>query len=207
MDTITLIAIVIALIVITFGAWFAWHQLRTKRLREQFGPEYDRTVTRLNSREVAERELRERQDRVTRFNIVALSAEQYRGYRIQWDGVQAQFVDDPQGAVNEAHSLIQEVMRKRGYPVSDFEQAAADLSVEHPRVVENYRAAYVVAERNKSGDADTEDLRQAFVHYRALFDDLLERKDSTVPEREPGVGQRIRRLGSKRTSKKGGLRA
>ena len=207
MDTATLIGLIFAVIVMGFAAWFAWRQLRTKRLREQFGPEYDRTVTRLNNREVAERELAERRKRVTKFKIVPLSPDEYRNYRTHWDGVQSQFVDDPQRAVGEAHSLIQEVMRKRGYPVADFEQSAADLSVEHPRVVENYRAAHAIAERNKRDAANPEDLRQALVYYRALFDDLLENKASRPTDREPSFVQRVKRLGSKRSTKEGGIRA
>jgi hypothetical protein len=175
MDT-TLLAVLLAIAVIAIvaGVWFYYQRTSSKRLQERFGPEYDRTVERLNNRDDAEKELRAREARVTRFKIAALSKEDSRRYHDKWIAVQAQFVDEPKVAVSEANFLIQEVMRRRGYPVSDFEQSAADLSVEHPVVVENYRAAYAIAERNKRGAADTEELRRAFVSYRALFGDLLD---------------------------------
>jgi hypothetical protein len=173
-NTLLVVLLAIAVIAIAAGAWFYYQRNTSKRLKERFGPEYDRTVERLNNRDDAEKELRAREARVTRYKIVALSKEDSRRYHDKWVAVQAQFVDEPKVAVSEANFLIQEVMRKRGYPVSDFEQSAADLSVEHPVVVENYRTANSIAERNKRGAADTEELRRAFVSYRALFEDLLD---------------------------------
>jgi FtsZ-interacting cell division protein ZipA len=186
-NTLLIVLLAIAVIVIAVGAWFYYQRTTSKRLKERFGPEYDRTVERLDNRDVAEKELRDREARVTRFKIVPLSREDSQRYRDKWTGVQAQFVDEPKVAVSEANFLIQEVMRKRGYPVSDFEQSAADLSVEHPVVVENYRTANAVAERNKRGAADTEELRRAFVSYRALFEDLLDTGLADSGRRQPEV--------------------
>jgi hypothetical protein len=207
MDTPILLAVIAILIfVIAAGTWYFTRQLSTKRLKEQFGPEYDRTVGRLRSRDVAEKELREREQRVTRFKIVPLPPDESRHYKSHWSAVQARFVDEPKEAVEEANDLIQEVMRKRGYPITDFEQAAADLSVEHPRVVENYRAACAIADRNQRGAADTEELRQAFVYYRVLFDDLLDGKVAPETHRQPGFRKPADRFGFKKSTK-GGLRA
>jgi hypothetical protein len=205
-NPILLTIIALLIIVIAAGAWYFTRQLSTKRLKDQFGPEYDRTVERLRSRDVAEKELREREQRVTRFRIVPLPPDQSRHFKSQWSAVQARFVDDPNDAVEEANDLIQEVMKKRGYPITDFEQAAADLSVEHPRVVENYRAACAIAERNQRGAADTEELRQAFVYYRVLFDDLLDGKAPAEATRERGFGKTANRSGFDKSTK-GGLRA
>ena len=200
-NTLLIVLLAIALIVIAAGAWFYYQRISSKRLKERFGPEYDRTVERLDNRDVAEKELRDREARVTRFKIVPLSREDSQRYRDKWTGVQAQFVDEPKVAVSEANFLIQEVMRKRGYPVSDFEQSAADLSVEHPVVVENYRVAYAVAERNKRGAADTEELRRAFVSYRALFEDLLDTGLADSGRRQPEVAKPS--FGRKSNNRKG----
>jgi hypothetical protein len=184
-NTVLIVLIAIAVIAIVAGIWFYYQRNSSKRLKERFGPEYDRTVNRLNNRDVAEKELRNREARVTRFKIVPLSREDSQRYHDKWTGVQAQFVDEPKVAVSEANFLIQEVMTKRGYPVTDFEQSAADLSVEHPVVVENYRVACEIAERNKRGAADTEELRRAFVSYRALFEDLVDANLSDGGTRQP----------------------
>jgi FtsZ-interacting cell division protein ZipA len=194
-NTLLVVLLAIAVIAILGGVWFYYQRNSSKRLKQRFGPEYDRTVERLNNRDDAEKELRAREARVTRYKIVALSKEDSRRYHDKWTAVQAQFVDEPKVAVSEANFLIQEVMRKRGYPVSDFEQSAADLSVEHPVVVENYRAANAIAERNKRGAADTEELRRALVSYRALFEDLLDvdlpDNDRKQPEAvKPGFGRK-----------------
>lgn len=186
-NTLLMVLLAIAVIVIAAGAWFYYQRTSSKRLKERFGPEYDRTVEQLSDRDVAEKELRAREARVTRFKIVPLSREDSQRYHDKWTGVQAQFVDEPKVAVSEANFLIQEVMRKRGYPVSDFEQSAADLSVDHPVVVENYRLAYSIAERNKRGAADTEELRRAFVSYRTLFEDLLGTEIPDGGRRQPEV--------------------
>jgi hypothetical protein len=184
---IVILVAVLVIIAIAAGAWIYAKKLKSQRLKRKFGPEYDQTVERLRNREVAETELRQREKRVGRFHIVSLSNQDCSAYRESWIEVQSHFVDDPKGAVEEANQLIGEVMNKRGYPLSDFEQAAADLSVDHPAVVANYRAASRIAERNRHGDADTEELRQAFVHYRALFDDLLENRESHPDSTGPSL--------------------
>jgi hypothetical protein len=177
MDSQTLMIVAITVVIcalIGVGAWIAFDRARSRRLREHFGPEYDHVVQRMQNRNLAEAELQSREQRVKKFRIVPLSSQDRAHYRETWAAVQNRFVDDPQGAVKEGHGQIFEVMEKRGYPVTNFEQAAADLSVDYPDVVENYRAASVIAARNRKGEASTEELRQALVHYRALFNELLE---------------------------------
>lgn len=174
-----LVIIIILGVVVTIaaaaGAWIYAKRMKSRRLREQFGPEYDQTVERLRNRDAAEAELQARENRVKRFHIVRLSEHDRSMYQENWSAVQGRFVDDPQRAVEEANLLICEVMKKRGYPVTDFEQVAADLSVDYPDVVSNYRAASRIAENNRKGVSDTEELRQALVYYRALFGELLEK--------------------------------
>lgn len=178
MDPILWVMIVlIALLVGAAAAWFLLQQRRRTHLREHFGPEYDRAVSESGDRVRAERELEEREQRVRKLDIRPLSARQRDAFAASWRDVQARFVDTPSQAIHEADELVSEVMRQRGYPVGDFEQRAADVSVDHPRVVENYREARVISLRNRTGDAGTEELRQAMVHYRALFEDLLETPD------------------------------
>lgn len=184
MDSQWVVIIVVA-IAIALGAAGAWVYLKTtksRRLKARFGPEYDRTVERLHDRELAETELQERERRVKRFHIVPLPMEDRSRFRERWTAVQGHFVDDPKGAVQEAHKLVHEVMKKRGYPVTDFEQAAADLSVEYPTFVTHYRAASRIAEINRKGIAETEELRKALVYYRALFGELLETSQAEVKE-------------------------
>ena len=167
------IAFVAAVVIIGVLVSFVVSRKRSKRLKERFGPEYDHTVRHSGSREKAEAELREREERVRQFDIVALLPNDRRRYQESWAIIQGRFVDDPKTAVEEANGLIREVMQRRGYPVIDFEQSAADLSVDYPAVVENYRAAYQISVRNERGVADTEELRQALVYYRAFFRELL----------------------------------
>jgi hypothetical protein len=168
------IAIIAIVIIFAVVAWFALQRRRSGRLREQFGPEYERTVEAAPDRRRAEAELRARQERVEALEIRPLDADTREKFVARWRVVQAMFVDDPASAVHEADTLIGEVMRARGYPVGDFEQRAADVSVNHPQLVDHYRTAHAIAERARPGERDTEQLRQAFVHYRALFADLLE---------------------------------
>lgn len=154
--------------------------LRTRQsrgLRERFGPEYDRVAADAPSRREAEAELREREQRHEQFDLRPLDHSDRDRFRTRWEDVQARFVDDPPGAVNDADGLIQEVMRARGYPVDDFDARAADLSVDHPAVVENYRSAHGIAVAHERGNAGTEELRHAIRHYRALFDSLVENSD------------------------------
>jgi hypothetical protein len=178
MDTRLIIAlIVVALIVIGLGAWFFARRKKTERLRERFGPEYDKVVRTLQSQERAEAELSQREKRVRKFNIVSLPQVERARYQKNWLVIQSRFVDQPESAVAEANQLVQEVIPRCGYPLTDFEQSAADISVDHPRVVDNFRAANRIAERSERAAATTEELRQALVHYRILFEDLLESEE------------------------------
>jgi hypothetical protein len=175
MDTIWVVILVLAALVIGgAAAWYYLQQQRSQELQKRFGPEYERVQQRAGSKRDAEKELQARQERVDNLDIRPLSRAEYERFSESWRTVQARFVDDPVGATRDADRLVDEVMEVRGYPVGDFEQRSADISVDHPRVVENYRAARDIAERNARGTADTEELRQAFRHYRTLFEDLLE---------------------------------
>jgi hypothetical protein len=165
---------VVAVAVVALVAWMVLAKRRTGRLQETFGPEYERTIGQSKNRREAESELAEREKRREELDIRPLSAASGARYEKQWTTIQAQFVDGPQAAVAAADSLIQDVMRERGYPVEDFDQRAADISVDHPQVVENYRKGHRLAESSANGRGSTEDLRQAMRHYRALFSELVE---------------------------------
>lgn len=147
---------------------------QSRHLRERFGPEYGRVVRAVGDQSKAEAELEAREKRVNQLQLVPLAAAEAAQYGRQWEALQSGFVDDPVRVVGEADRLVRELMLKRGYPMGDFESRAADISVHHPAVVENYRAAQAIAVRNQRGQASTEDLRKAVVHYRVLFEDLLE---------------------------------
>jgi hypothetical protein len=179
------VIVVVVLLVVSVGSIWMRRQ-RTQRLTEQYGPEYQRAVDSAGGQRAAERELDARQERVKGFEIRALSPGEHDRYLASWKESQAHFVDDPSGAISQADVLVQEVMRARGYPMADFEQRAADISVDHPHVLDEYRAAHNIAERHATDGVETEDLRQAMVHYRALFEDLLE-TDSAPEEQEPPV--------------------
>jgi hypothetical protein len=174
-----LVAIIVVLLVVI--ALLLVRQQRSRRLKEGFGPEYKRVVAEHGDQRAAERELTDRQRRLDRFEIRALEPAARERYLERWRALQRSFVDRPDVAVGEADALVQQVMHDRGYPVDeDFEQRAADISVEHPLVVENYRAAHAISVRAGNGQASTEQRRQAMVHFRALFDDLLAtRRDAT----------------------------
>src|SRR5215216_201499 len=174
MDTGLVVAIVVVLVLLALLAFFAGRQRRRRNLQDTFGPEYDRTVDQTGDRRAAEAELKERTERREQFDIVPLEAEARARYIEAWRNTQARFVDEPVEATREADRLITSVMRDRGYPVDDFEQRAADISVDHPQVVDDYRAAHAIAAANDRSEASTEDLRQALVHYRSLFEELLE---------------------------------
>jgi hypothetical protein len=167
------IVIVVALLAIASFLHFRRHQSHV--LEKRFGNEYGRTVEEFGgSRGKAEAELRAREKRVEQLNIVPLAHADAVRFRDEWRALQARFVDNPQSAATEADHLVRDLMQKRGYPMGDFDSRAADISVHHPAVVEHYRAAHDIALRNREGKADTEALRQALIHYRALFADLLE---------------------------------
>ena len=174
MDTGLLVAILVVIVLLALLAFFAGRQRRSRKLQDKFGPEYDRTVEEAGDRRAAEAELRERTERRAELTIVPLEPEARTRYVEAWRNTQAQFVDEPVEATREADRLITSVMRDRGYPVDDFEQRAADISVDHPQVVDDYRAAHAIADANDRSEASTEDLRQALVHYRSLFEELLE---------------------------------
>jgi hypothetical protein len=170
-----LIALAAAVLVIV--AVVIWLYVRKRRgttagLRQKFGPEYDRAVLTHGSK--AEAKLADREKRMEKLNIRDLDAMEHERYSKQWQSVQSRFVDSPKGAVAEADDLVSSVMKARGYPVSDFEQRAADISVDHPRVVEDYRSAHGIALRVGKDAATTEDLRTAMIHYRSLFEELVQ---------------------------------
>jgi hypothetical protein len=194
MDTWVWIVIAVALVVAVAALlWAVAANRRRQQLQEGFGPEYDRTVAEAPSRREAEAELRERRERHDEFDIRPLSPDARERYTREWETTQAKFVDDPEGAIRDADDLIQSVMRERGYPVEDFDQRAADLSVDHPDVVENYREGHDLARRTVRGEGDTESLRQAIVHYRALFAELVETHDADEREREVDEAEEVRR--------------
>ncbi|GAA4357872.1 hypothetical protein GCM10023165_52270 [Variovorax defluvii] len=165
---------VVLLVLVALGAYFFHRRRQSQQLAERFGPEYHRTLKAHGSRARAEAELRAREARVGKLRIVPLSPEDGARFGNAWNKLQAAFVDNPAGAVAQADELVRELMQKRGYPMSDFEHRAADISVDHPAVVSNYRAAQDIHARNLRGEVETEELRKAVMHYRALFDELLE---------------------------------
>lgn len=184
--TLIIVAVVIIAILVAAVWWYSMRQ-RSAKLQEKFGPEYERTVAEKGDTRKAEDELTDRQKRVSKLEIKPLAADERRRFNDEWRAVQARFVDDPSAAVRDADTLVGRVMEARGYPVGDFEQRAADVSVDHPTVLEHYRAAHAVALRHAQGQASTEDLRQAMVNYRALFAELLEepRTVETRPDTSP----------------------
>jgi len=168
-----ILAAVVALGLVAIGAWF-YRRKQSHNLQERFGPEYGRTVSELGSRTKGESELKAREKRVERLDILPLAPPEAARFTDAWHALQSRFIDNPKGVVVEAEQLVRELMEKRGYPMGDFERRAGDISVDHPDVVANYRAAQAIAVRDQRGSADTEELRKAVVHYRALFDELLE---------------------------------
>jgi hypothetical protein len=171
-NTLVLVAILVAAVLAAI-IWASVQRQRSLRLKRRYGPEYDLMVARLGSRSKAEAELMRRERHVAALSIVALSPADAARYSQAWATLQSRFIDSPRSAVVEADQLVREVMEKRGYPMGDFEARAADISVDHPGVVSNYRAARIIAARDSKGEADTEEMRQAVVHYRTLFDELL----------------------------------
>ncbi len=173
MDTWVWVLIAVAVIAIAVVFWLALSKRRTTTLRDQFGSEYDRTLRQNDGRREAEADLSARRERRERLDIRPLSAAAQERYSSQWQQVQSRFVDQPAESLGQADQLVLLVMAERGYPMDDFEQRAADISVDHPEVVEHYRAGQAVTRSAASGDATTEDMRQGLVHYRALFEELL----------------------------------
>jgi hypothetical protein len=181
MNPLVVILIAAAVIIAVLGYMYS-RRTRTAQLKEKFGSEYDRVVHEHGDPNKAERVLESRQKRVEALRIHPLDRADKARFADAWRREQARFVDDPGGAIMAADTLVREVMAARGYPVGDFEQRAADISVDHPRVVDHYRAARDIAERHRRGESNTEDLRRAMVHYRTLFEELL---DERAIENEP----------------------
>lgn len=188
MDTTTIYtivaAVVLALVIVAAisALILVRRRNRSKQLQDQFGSEYDLAVLALGDEKKAQKELKERQKHVEALDIHPLTVSQRERYLADWDAVQTKFVDEPGQAIVDADRLIMEVMQLRSYPVADFEQRAADLSVNYPNLVSNYRAARLIAIKNDQHQADTEELRQAMIYYRSLFEELLEAE--TVPVEE-----------------------
>lgn len=174
MDSNLLIVALVILALIALALFLQQRKSRSDHLRRDFGPEYGRAMHDLGSRDKAEAELLARRKRVDKLRIVPLSPADAQRFSQQWRSLQARFVDSPRGVLAEADVLVRELMEKRGYPVGDFDRRAADISVHHPGVVEHYRAAHDLTERERGGEVDTEGMRQAVIHYRALFADLLQ---------------------------------
>lgn len=193
--TIAIAALVIVVVLIIIAAALIARRRKTNQLRRTFGPEYDRTLRqeRGNARRT-ESELADREKRVEQFPLRALSVVDREGYAMEWATVQRHFVDDPNAAVGTADRLVSRVMLDRGYPMADFDQRAADISVSYPAVVQNYRAAHDIVTRHGDGGVSTEELRQAMVHYRSLFDELLAPPaDAAKPE-----SPKVERIDSRR---------
>ena len=187
--TNTLIAaMVLIALVIGIVAWVLMQKQRTLKLRQRFGPEYDLTVSEFGSRVKGEAELTSREEHVASLEIVPLTPADAVRFTRAWSALQGHFIDNPKGVVLDADQLVRELMAKRGYPMGDFEHIAADISVDHPRVVAAYRAAQAIAARNERGEADTEELRKAVVHYRTLFDELLGVTADNTPAMRSDLG-------------------
>jgi hypothetical protein len=180
MDTNLVIALIVILAIAAILVWLYSRRRDSEQLERRFGTEYQRAVDQTGSRDKAEADLKARQKRVEQLDIVPLSTADAQRFGQQWRTLQGRFVDSPKGALVEADHLVRELMQKRGYPMGDFERRAADISVHHPGVVEHYRAAHDITERDRQGDVDTEGMRQAVIHYRALFAELLQ----TEPPRD-----------------------
>jgi hypothetical protein len=177
--------VVVLVLVLLAALFFIIKRKRSRRLQQHFGAEYNRTLGELGSRTKAESALTAREKRVERLNIVPLTPPDAARFTQAWNALQSRFVDNPKDVVVQAAQLVRELMLKLGYPMGDFERRAADISVDHPALVATYRAAQTIAERDARGEADTEDLRKAVVHFRALFDELLEVRNArqdVIPE-------------------------
>jgi len=186
MDTITVVIIiaVIVLAALAIAAAMVWQRRRSQHLRQQFGPEYRRTLEESKDRRSAERALHDREKRRSRFEVTPLPERSAEGYRREWDRLQQGFVDEPGDAVVAADRLVLRMMRESGYPMDDFDRRVEDISVDHPAVAENYRQAHRVAVAQADGNADTEQLRQAVTAYHRLVDALLSDRAETTETKE-----------------------
>ena len=188
-STAIVIIVIVAIVLVALAAlalYLLAERRRTQDLRETFGGEYDRAVGEAGSRREAESELSSRRKRVEALEIRELTPDERTRFAGAWESAQADFVDDPKRAIATSDRLVSDVMQRRGYPVGDFERRAADVSVDHADVVDHYREAHAIAQAEARGQASTEDLRQAMIHYRALFDDLLGEAGPAEPQRRAG---------------------
>lgn len=184
--TLIILAVVVLLIVLGVAGMISARRQRTKRLQEQFGPEYDHTLERVGDETLAERELEERIAHAKALSIRSLSAEEVNQYALEWQRIQAEFVDEPRLTLQKADDLIRDAMREKGYPVEDFDERAALLSVHYAELVKDYRFLHRVAIKEIKNDVNTEDMRQAMVHAKALFENLMksESRDENVDQKE-----------------------
>jgi len=185
-SVIILIAVIVAVAVV---GWMYLQTQRTRKLRARYGKEYDRAVDQFGDRRRAETDLEERQKRIELLNIRQLTREECDRFSTAWHKEQEHFVDDPHSAVARADELVREAMGSRGYPTGDFEQRVADISVDHPHLVEHYRAAHQIALRDERGEATTEDLRTAMQHFRQLFEELLDKSVNDKPVTDKPVNR------------------
>jgi len=185
------VLLIVVLVVVVLVAVAAMRRRRTEDLRNRFGPEYERAVETSDDRRGAEHDLLDRARKRDRLDIRPLPEAARARYAEQWRGIQERFIDDPAGSVGAAHALLDQVMSERGYPTSDFEEQADLVSVDHPHVVENYRAAYGVYTRQRDGQATTEDLRDALVRYRSLFEELLHPDGTDTTVRDEGARDEV----------------
>ena len=182
MSTTSLIILIGVILIAAIAVWGFLLKQRSTRLRSRFGPEYESAIHEYGDRSRAERALEKRAERTENYHIRSLSKEEQQRFSEEWRSAQARFVDDPPLAIHDADQLVCEVMKLRGYPMADFDRRTEDLSVDHPGVVRTYRAAHAIALTEQEGRATTEDLRQAMVYYRELFDELLETHPAAMPE-------------------------
>lgn len=183
--TFIVVVVVILLVIVGIAAMVIARTRRTKRLQEQFGPEYERVINEVGDESQAERELEERIAHVKALDIRPLSVEQVNHYALEWQETQRQFVDEPLKALQKADRLIREVMKAKGYPVEDFEQRVADISVNYPELVTDYRGMHRIAIRDTKEEVTTEEMRQAMIHGRALFENLMKQEP-----KEEGANQK-----------------
>jgi len=174
-ETVLIVILIVAVLAIAGLAWKLFHKQHTKKLRSQFGPEYDRAIEQYGASAQAEKDLEARQKRMQKIDIHSLTPVERERFADRWQVVQSRFVDDPSATIREADRLVAEIMAARGYPMVEFDGRADDLSVDHPIVVAHYRTAHDIALKHERAAATTEDLRRAVVCYRELFEELLER--------------------------------
>lgn len=186
MTTTAILLLVLIVVVIAVGAVIFLQRRRSAALQRKFGSEYQRAVGQFGDERKAEAQLAAREKRVRSPNIRAITPEEQTRFADSWEKAQTCFVDEPSQAAADADVLVKELMQTRGYPMGDFEQRAADISVDHPEVVSNYRAAREIALRNNAGKATAEDIRQAMVHYWSLFEELLEKAEPTIQTQKVG---------------------